>query len=282
LDQQLARDGVRRRVVTGEDQRALLGVEREQLTERRAFAARVRQDRAIRSPRRQRVAAGAGLPRVAHELLPRGAARGAHVRRVDGREARAMFAIERALVASEPDRHGDELVFGERVAGEVVDGQAVHDGANEARESLAHLGLGGWRRGEAEPARCDEHLEHLGGAHGAEVVRFVDDDEPEAVADARGPRDRGGERGHGDRSDIVVTVAESADREAPHGRERACPLIEEHARRHEDQRGHRELGDRGDRGERLAGAGGKCEHAATARGFPRCEGFVLIPAQLGQ
>ena len=92
--------------------------------------------------------------------------------------------------------------------------------------------------------------------------------------------DRARVRRDRDRRDAMVAVAEPTDRMRPARRERARPLIEQHARRHEDQRRDAELGDRGERDERLAGAGRQHDHAAIAGIAPARERVALIPAQL--
>jgi len=114
------------------------------------------------------------------------------------------------------------------------------------------------------------------------VVRFVDDDEAEAIADTRRPRDRARVGGDRDRCDAIVAVAEAADRVGPCGFERACPLIEQDARRYDNERADAELGDRRERDECLARARRQHDDTAIARVAPRVDGFALVPAELGQ
>jgi len=86
-------------------------------------------------------------------------------------------------------------------------------------------------------------------------MSFVDNDEPELVADPRRPRDGTRVGGDRDRFDPVVAVADPTDRPTPDLGESSRPLIEQHARRDEHHRRDSELQHRADRHDRLAGAG---------------------------
>ena len=110
-------------------------------------------------------------------------------------------------------------------------------------------------------------------------MRLVDDDQPEPIAHARRPHDRGRVGRDGQRLDAVHVVAEPADRRRGVRLERARPLIEQHARRYEDERGDPERCDRTERGERLARARGQRDHATPIRGAPGLDRRLLVPAQ---
>jgi hypothetical protein len=136
------------------------------------------------------------------------------------------------------------------------------------------------RRRQPEPRLGHQHLEDVGRAAGAAVVRLVDDDQPEAVADPRRPADRAGVGGDRHRADDPGAVAEPADVLDVPG-EHLGPLIEQHPRRYQAQRRDPTGGDRGHRHHRLAGPGRERDHPAALGGGPRFERRALIPAQVG-
>jgi hypothetical protein len=103
---------------------------------------------------------------------------------------------------------------------------------------------------------CRQHLEDFGRAPRTDVMSFVDDDEAELIADPWHPRDRARVRRDGDRLDAMIAVADAPDRVRRERRERFHPLVEEHARRHDDERTDAELLDRRECDERLSRAGG--------------------------
>jgi hypothetical protein len=99
------------------------------------------------------------------------------------------------------------------------------------------------------------------------------------IADPRQPRRRAGIGRHRDRRDDVVAVAEPADRLRRQRPQRARPLVEQHAGRHQAQRGDAEPRDRRDRDQRLAGLGRQRHDATRAGGEPAGQRRLLVPAQ---
>jgi hypothetical protein len=136
-----------------------------------------------------------------------------------------------------------------------------------------------WCRAQAQAMRRDARLERLDAEARAEMVRFVDDEEPESIAELVHAPVRALERHDRDRLDLRLAVAEHADGEVRPRRELATPLFDQRARGREDRGGTRCVGHRRDRDACLARPGRERDQAPTPEGAPGGHGVGLVAPQ---
>jgi len=110
-------------------------------------------------------------------------------------------------------------------------------------------------------------------------VDLVEDHEPEAVAEFVGPEVGRIVGRHRHALDALFAAAEPTDRRVELGFELALPLFEQIDRRDDDQRRRLGIGDRSQRDDCFARAGGEFEDAPAVAVDPRVEGVLLVVAE---
>ncbi len=129
---------------------------------------------------------------------------------------------------------------------------------------------------------ADRHLERLVTDPAAEVMRLVDDEQVEPVAEPVHVPVGALERRDGHRRELAHAVAVAADRPAVGLLQLAPPLVEEHPGGHEAEAGEPRPRHRGHRHAGLAAAGGQDDQAAPAGEFPGAERRLLVGSQRGR
>src|SRR5437773_3175422 len=210
-DQVLAGDAVSALVVGRENQQACVTMTVEQHAEHLALGFREGDELPCAAEGVERTPPLDGPCRRPREILPARARCDAPELRMHGTERRHPALVRLPLGSRQVEVQGDDVEAGEEGTGEVTDRELVGSRANELDQPLRYRGIARRGRRESQPGGCDRHLEGLVAQAATKVVRFVDHEEVEAVAEPVHVPVCALEGGDGQRGELVGAVAVAAD-----------------------------------------------------------------------
>ena len=169
---------------------------------------------------------------------------------------------------------------GEEAPGEVTDRELVGDRADELDQPLRDRRVARGGRRESQPGGCDRHLEGLVAQATAKVVRLVDHEEIEAVAEPVHVPVGTLEGGDGQRGELVSAIAVAADGTRIGAADVMEPLREQDPRRDEAQRARPGTCHRCEREAGLAAPGRQDDGRSALRQLPGPQRRLLVRPQL--
>src|SRR3989441_5031319 len=235
-DQVLAGDAVGALVVGRENPQAYVTMTVEQHAEHLALGLREGNELAGAAEGVQRTPPFNGPSRRPREILPARAGYHAPELRKNGTERRHPALVRLPLGSRQVEVQGDDVEAGEEGTGEVTDRELIGSRANELDQPLRDRGIARRGRRESQPGGCDRHLEGLIARATAEVVRLVDHEEVEAVAEPGHVPVGALEGGDGQRGELAGAVAIAADGTCVRALDVMQPLREQDSCRNEAQR----------------------------------------------
>src|SRR2546425_2663811 len=279
-DQMLAGDRVRALVVGGEDEHSRLTMTVEQHAEHLALGLREGSEPARATESLQRMPPFDRPSRRPREILPARAGCHAPELRMHGPERGHPALVDLPLGSGQVEVQGDDLEAGEEAPGEVTDRELVGDRADEVDQPLRDRPVARRSRRESQPGSGDRHLEGLVAKATAKVVRLVDHEEVEAVAEPVHVSVGTLEGGDGQRGELVGAVAVAADGTCIRALDVMQPLREQDSCRNEAQRArsgpcHRCEGQPG-----FAAPSRQDDDCAALRQLPGPQRRLLVRAQL--
>src|SRR6266566_2287101 len=223
-----------------------------------------------------------GPCRRPREILPARAGCHASELRMHGTERRHPALVRLPLSSRQVEVQGDDVEAGEEGTGKVTDRELVGGRANELDQPLRDRGIARRGRRESQPGGCDRHLEGLVAQATAEVVRLVDHEEVEAVAEPVHVPVGALEGGDGQRGELAGAVAIAADGTCIRALDVMQPLREQDSCRNEAQRArsgacHRCEGQPG-----FAAPGRQDDDGPALRQLPGPQRRLLVRPQLDQ
>src|SRR5438128_962587 len=279
-DQVLAGDAVGALVVGRENQQAGVTMTVEQHAEHLALGLREGDELACAAEGVERTPPFDGPCRRPREILPARAGCHAPELRMHGTERRHPALVCLPLGSRQVEVQGDDVEAGEEGTGEVTDRELVGGRANELDQPLRDRGIARRGRRESQPGGCDRHLERLVAQATAKVVRLVDHEEIEAVAEPVHVPVSALEGGDGQRGELVGAVAIAADGTSIRALDVMQPLREQDSCRNEAQRArsgacHRCEGQPG-----FATPGWQDDDGSALRQLPGPQRRLLVRPQL--
>src|SRR2546425_652154 len=182
-DQVLAGDGVGALIVGREDQHPRATMAVEQHAEHFALGLSEGNELTGATEGVERTPPFDGPCRRPREILPARAGRHAPELRMHGPERRHPALVHLSLGSRQVEVQGDDVEAGEEGAGEITDRELVRGRADELDQPLRDGRIVRRGRRESQPGGCDRHLEGLVAHATAKVVRLVDHEEIEAIAE---------------------------------------------------------------------------------------------------
>src|SRR5437879_2820228 len=279
-DQVLAGDAVGALVVGRENQKACVTMTVEQHAEHLALGLREGYELACAAEGIERTPPFDGPCRRPREVLPARAGCHAPELRMHLTERRHPAFVRLPLGSRQVEMQGDDVEAGEEGTRKVTDRELVGGRANEFDEPLRDRGIARRGRRESQPGGCDRHLQGLVAQATAKVVRLVDHEEIEAVAEPVHVPVGTLEGGDGQRGELVGAVAVAADGTCIRALDVMQPLREQDSCRNEAQRARSGPchGCEGQPG--FAAPGRQDDDCAALRQLPGPQRRLLVRAQL--
>src|SRR5438093_1943133 len=279
-DQVLAGDAVGVLVVGRENQQSRVTMTVEQHTEHLALGLREGYELACAAEGIERTPPFDGPCRRPREVLPARAGCHAPELRMHLTERRHPAFVRLPLGSRQVEMQGDDVEAGEEGTRKVADRELVGGRANEFDQPRRDRGIARRGRRESQPGGCDRHLQGLVAQATAEVVRLVDHEEIEAVAEPVHVPVGTLEGGNGQRGELVGAVAVAADGTCIRALDVMQPLREQDSCRNEAQRArsgacHRCEGQPG-----FAAPSRQDDDCAALRQLPGPQRRLLVRAQL--
>ena len=177
----------------------------------------------------------------------------------------------------------DHIEAREEAPRQIPDRQLVDDRPDQFRKPGRMACVARRSGGQAQSRAREGHLQRLVAEAAAEVMDLVDDQEPEAGAEAVHVAVGAFVRGHRHRRHVATPIAMAADRVGIHRGDLVLPLREKNTRRYQAERrqARRGHGAKGDT--RLAAARRKDDDSTPAGQLPGAErsGLVVAEARVG-
>src|SRR5437867_1393580 len=279
-DQVLAGDAVGVLVVGRENQQSRVTMTAEQHAEHLALGLREGYELACAAEGIERTPPFDGPCHRPREVFPARAGCHAPELRMHGTERRHPAFVRLPLGSRQVEMQGDDVEAGEEGTRKVTDRELVGGRANEFDQPLRDRGIARRGRRESQPGGCDRHLQGLVAQATAEVVRLVDHEEIEAVAEPVHVPVGTLEGGNGQRGELVGAVAVAADGTCIRALDVMQPLREQDSCRNEAQRARSGPCHCGEGQPGFAAPSRQDDDCAALRQLPGPQRRLLVRAQL--